>query len=79
MIDLEAIRARVEARRLSAPSRRRLRPEERDCDKLLAYVDALREAARKVTCGNCANDHWGVPRGPCPDCGDLRRLLGEKP
>ena len=40
---------------------------------------ALAVAARKVTCGNCANDHWGVPRGPCPDCADLRRLLEEKP
>lgn len=86
MIDLEAIRARVEARRLSAPSRRRLRPEERDCDKLLAYVDKLREAARKVTCRRCLGhgnllQPDAVPPGwrtdPCPDCADLRRLLGD--
>ena len=48
-------------------------------DRLLAEYDALAVAARKVTGGNCANDHWGVPRGPCPDCADLRAILeGEK-
>lgn len=39
--ELAAIRAKVEKRRLSAPSRRRLRPEERDCDVLLAHVEEL--------------------------------------
>ena len=47
-------------------------------DRLLAEYDALAVAARKVTCGNCANDHWGVPRGPCPDCADLRKLMEGK-
>jgi hypothetical protein len=41
--------------------------------------DALLAAARKVTCANCANEHWGVPRGPCPDCADLRKLLENAP
>lgn len=53
---------------------------------LLAYVDELREAAGKVTCercggSTCAPEHGrGIPApGTCPDCGDLRRLLEEKP
>ena len=44
--------------------------------------DALLTAAGKVTCKWCSNT--GVIRGntppfsmPCPDCHDLRRLLGE--
>lgn len=48
--------------------------------------DELREAARKVTCercggSTCAPEHGrGIPApGTCPDCGDLRRLLEEKP
>lgn len=79
--DLAAIRAR-DANCYPLPpivDESYLRQAERDRHNLLAYVDALAVAARKVTCGNCANDHWGVPRGPCPDCADLRAILeGEK-
>jgi hypothetical protein len=51
---------------------------------LLAYVDALRAAAGKVACARC-DGQGGLHRidgeflGDCPDCTDLRRLLGEKP
>jgi hypothetical protein len=53
---------------------------------LLAYVDALRAAAGKVTCWRC--EGFGELKSPyeegagmddadpCPDCTDLRRLLG---
>lgn len=53
---------------------------------LLAYVDELREAAGKVTCWRC--EGYGELKSPyeegagmddaepCPDCADLRRLLG---
>lgn len=42
----------------------------------------LREAAGKVTCRNCGGDgdisqFPDVEEIPCPDCADLRRLLGE--
>jgi hypothetical protein len=44
-------------------------------------VDALREAAGKVTCFRCAGS--GVappyPGSPCPDCAALRALLERKP
>lgn len=50
----------------------------RDRVALLALVDELRKAAAKVTCGNCMNEHWGVPRGPCPDCAPLRALLDDR-
>ena len=54
---------------------------------LLAYVDELRAAARKVTCMKCAGqgtifvvDYIDVTgefrsRKTCPDCADLRGLL----
>ena len=53
---------------------------------LLAYVDALRAAAGKVTCRRCLGhgdllQPDAVPPGwrtdPCPDCTDLRTLLNE--
>ena len=53
-------------------------------NELHGQVSALREAARKVTCANCAGS-GRVYRHPitvpqiCPDCADLHRLLGEKP
>ena len=47
---------------------------------LQARLAELREAARKVTCRTCSgNGHTFIGIDPCPDCGDLRRLLGEKP
>lgn len=55
---------------------------------LLAHVDELREAAGNVTCLTCGNTgraslkmpgSWGAwTEADCPDCADLRRLLGEK-
>ena len=53
---------------------------------LLAYVDALRAAAGKVTCKRCDDsgfepwsDFGGAVIEPCPDCADLRKLLeGER-
>lgn len=56
------------------------------CD-LRAQLAALREAAGKVQCENCHGSGFKAVRDegaltftfpPCPDCGDLRRLLGEK-
>jgi hypothetical protein len=47
---------------------------------LLAAYDALRAAAGKVTCETCRGT--GIERTlvtACPDCTDLRTLLGEKP
>lgn len=53
---------------------------------LLKAYDELREAAGKVTCARCSNegkrivlDEYGNFKNlvPCPDCADLRRLLGE--
>jgi hypothetical protein len=48
----------------------------------LAAADALREAAGKVRCAECGGS--GIARDDetrcgydCPDCSDLRRLLGE--
>jgi hypothetical protein len=79
--DLEAIRARREAEastRLAMgyfPS-----AAEQDADALLQYVDSLRAAAGKVTCETCRGT--GIERTlvtACPDCTDLRTLLGEKP
>jgi hypothetical protein len=55
----------------------------RTLDDLLAYVDALRAAAGKVTCWRCLSS--GIVRdtetnmgGPCPDCSELRALLPEE-
>ena len=55
---------------------------------LLAYVDALIAAARKVTCLRCGGDGFLTDFNratklyddtPCPSCDDLRALLREKP
>jgi hypothetical protein len=52
-----------------------------------AELAALREAAGKVTCERCNGDceisetyplTREVSRVPCPDCADLRKILGEK-
>jgi excinuclease UvrABC ATPase subunit len=54
---------------------------------LRAELAALREAAGKVTCERCNGDceisetyplTREVSRVPCPDCADLRKILGEK-
>ena len=91
MIDLDAIRARVAADvELNGPitdELRRICLAHADRFDLLAYVDALRAAAGKVTCWRC--EGYGELKSPyeegagmddsdpCPDCADLRRLLGE--
>lgn len=60
----------------------------RTLDDLLAYVDALREAAGRVTCKTCdgkgdrlwpLNSAPGYYYTPCPDCADLRALLERTP
>ena len=85
-MDLEAIRAR------DAESYDIAYWPHIDRRALLAYVDALRAAAGKVECMCCAGggrreiyergDLIGEfpPIGdePCPDCADLRKLLGER-
>lgn len=74
MIDLKAIRAnRGKAYRDVAEE---LRAGRNDRADLLAYVDALRAAAGKVTCETCRGT--GIERTlvtACPDCTDLRKLL----
>jgi hypothetical protein len=81
MIDLDAIRARdatqFEMYHKSCHDRR----------ALLAYVDALRAAAGKVTCRRC--EGFGELKSPyeegagmddadpCPDCTPLRALIKE--
>jgi hypothetical protein len=90
-IDLEAIRARdalddIHVGLNEIPAH--IMQIEADRHELLAYVDALRAAAGKVTCRRC-NGHGdllqpdAVPPGwrtdLCPDCADLRRLLEGKP
>lgn len=58
-----------------------LQDKQREIESLRSRLDELREAAGKVTCATCDGEgklddgEWM----PCPDCGDLRRLLGEKP
>lgn len=52
----------------------------RDRRILLAYVDALVAAARKVTCVWCNGTGRSINQRthlhePCPHCGDLRALL----
>ena len=90
MFDLDAIRARdaagvydgIEVHSANA----NFRIAAFDRRALLRYVDELLAATRKVKCGRC----HGTSRitltntidevhdyGPCPDCSDLRRLLGE--
>ena len=74
MIDLDEIRYRADNPNIagslsSAPSDRRA---------LLAYVDALREAAGKVTCWECNGTEF-VGDDPCPDCASLRALLSPAP
>jgi hypothetical protein len=82
MIDLDAIRARDAE--ITDPD---FWPSAIDRRALLAYVDALVAAAGKVTCWRC--EGFGELKSPyeegagmddadpCPDCADLRRLLGE--
>lgn len=100
MIDLDAIRARdrdysdifEEQSHMSPDIAHRLVSwPVADRRALLAYVDALRAAAGKVTCRTCGGDgsvialHYIDTTGeyrtckPCPDCSDLRKLMGEKP
>jgi len=95
MIDLDAIRARdrdyddvfeAQANMSKDIAHRLVAWPVADRRALLAYVDALRVAARKVTCKRCAPANPGVLHEfysgkpyPCTDCADLRQLLGEKP
>lgn len=56
---------------------------------LLQYVDELRAAAGKVVCKTCrgageipvfqTKELGGFHYAPCPDCADLRAILGEQP
>lgn len=51
-------------------------------ESLTLDLIALRAAARKVVCTQCDNGGLVQKRGQwvtCPDCADLRALLGEKP
>ena len=100
MIDLDAIRANAaDSKRRIGEMCANLRPPKmsipvspndddeficRTLDDLLAYVDALRAAAGKVTCRRCLGhgdllQPDAVPPGwrtdPCPDCAYLRTLL----
>lgn len=77
MIDLDAIRERRGYDQFDGCHRE-------DAAALLAYVDALREAAGKVTCAKCKGrgivligDGYSVDQ--CPDCADLRALLERQP
>ena len=83
MFDLDAIRARDDAAEADADQ---LSQPSRDRRNLLMFIDELLAATRKVKCGRC----HGTSRitltntidevhdyGPCPDCSDLRRLLGK--
>lgn len=67
MIDLDAIRERdatqFEMYHRSCHDRR----------ALLRYVDELRAAAGKVSCGLCHD-----MREDCPACEELRKLTGER-
>jgi hypothetical protein len=74
MIDLAAIRARDDASVIYPETLTVVH----DRRALLAAYDALRAAAGKVTCETCRGT--GIERTlvtACPDCADLRRLLGE--
>jgi hypothetical protein len=83
MIDLAAIRARDDASVIYPETLTVVH----DRRALLAAYDALRAAAEKVTCWRC--EGFGELKSPyeegagmddadpCPDCTDLRRLLGE--
>jgi hypothetical protein len=88
--ELKAIRvddaASLFVRNLAADRRALLRY----VDALRAELAALREAAGKVKCWTCHGSGkitWTsgsiMPLGaapiPCPDCADLRKILGEKP
>lgn len=91
MIDLDAIRARDAAGVYDSvtihSANAHFRIAAFDRRALLAYVDALRAAAGKVTCWRC--EGFGELKSPyeegagmddadpCPDCADLRKLLGE--
>lgn len=76
MIDLDAIRARDAE--MGDADVRFVRKSLADRRALLAYVDALRAAARKVTQHHFDTCDESKFTGPC-SCGvdDLRRLLGE--
>lgn len=76
MIGLAAIRARDDASVIYPETLTVVH----DRRALLAAYDALRAAAGKVTCETCRGT--GIERTlvtACPDCTDLRTLLGEKP
>jgi rubrerythrin len=50
-------------------------------DQYSADLAALREAAGKVWCWKCGYSLGKASDAsiPCPDCADLRKILGEKP
>jgi hypothetical protein len=89
MIDLDSIRARdrdyddvfeAQANMSKDIAHRLVAWPVADRRDLLAYVDELRAAAGKVTCETCRGT--GIERTlvtACPDCTDLRTLMGEKP
>ena len=87
MIDLDAIRARDQSPYMQSTTW--LSQSEEDRRALLAYVDALREAAGKVTCHRCGNTGKALQPLPggkgawteatCPDCAALRALLERQP
>jgi hypothetical protein len=90
MIDLDAIRARdrdyddvfeAQANMSKDIAHRLVAWPVADRRALLAYADALRAAAGKVTCNRCRgmqmvyDPRCITERSACPDCADLRKLL----